>query len=301
MEKQSLDLSTNLAIATAKEEILLNAELENDNMTGSCVSEIRSKPFGTGPSVCSSVKPEGLLTDDPFVHLSTKGDEVTDVADLSIVTGQLSNISVSVMPVHPSICDSVVRPVCRMVETDTTSLAARTLSSTTSDTVHFPLRSGEGLQSHGLSKCHVAQADSRMHHSNPSVRTTPPFCHGSGTKMTVVCGDQVAQPHMDTDADRQKSSSTPFGGSSELLQASVETTRCGLNPSSPVFLPRHSDVQQVNGGGDSVHFCHVVDRTDCLCPGFQDGFVDGAVGSRFVNRVPGDYDTEWNQSWVCLW
>ena len=35
MEKQSLDLSTNLAIATAKEEILLNAELENDNMTES--------------------------------------------------------------------------------------------------------------------------------------------------------------------------------------------------------------------------------------------------------------------------
>ena len=75
MEKQSLDLSTNLAIATAKEEILLNAELDNDNMTGSCVSEVRSKPVGTGPSVCSSVKPEGLLTDDPSVHLSTKGDK----------------------------------------------------------------------------------------------------------------------------------------------------------------------------------------------------------------------------------
>ena len=159
MEKQTLDLSTNLAIATAKEQILLNVELDN-MMTGSCVSEFRSKPVGTGPSVCSSVKPEGLLTDDPSVHLSTKGDKVTDVADMSIVTGQLSNISVSVMPVHPSVCDSVVQPVCCMVETDTTSLAARTLSSATSDTVHFPLRSGEGLQSRGLGKCHVAQADS---------------------------------------------------------------------------------------------------------------------------------------------
>ena len=291
MEKQSLDLSTNLAIATAKEEILLNAELDNDNMTGSCVSEVRSKPVGTGPSVCSSVKPEGLLTDDPSVHLSTKGDKVTDVADMSIVTGQLSNISVSVLPVHPSVCDSVVQPVCRMVETDTTSLAARTLSSATSDTVHFPLRSGEGLQSRGLGKCHVAQADSRMHHSTPSVSTTPSFCHGSGTKMTVVCGDQVAQPHLDTGADRQKSSSTPVGGSGELLQASVGTSRCGLNPSSPVFRPRYSDVQQVNGAGDSVHFPHVVDRSDCLRPGFQDGFLDGAVGSRFVDRVPGDYGT----------
>ena len=291
MEKQSLDLSTNLAIATAKEEILLNAELDNDNMAGSCVSEVRSKPVGTGPSVCSSVKPEGLLTDDPSVHLSTKGDKVTDVADMSIVTGQLSNISVSVLPVHPSVCDSVVQPVCRMVETDTTSLAARTLSSATSDTVHFPLRSGEGLQSRGLGKCHVAQADSRMHHSTPSVSTTPSFCHGSGTKMTVVCGDQVAQPHLDTGADRQKSSSTPVGGSGELLQASVGTSRCGLNPSSPVFRPRYSDVQQVNGAGDSVHFPHVVDRSDCLRPGFQDGFLDGAVGSRFVDRVPGDYGT----------
>ena len=115
MEKQTLDLSTNLAIATVKEEILLNVELDNDMMTGSCVSEVRSKPVGTGPSVCSSVKPEGLLTDDPSVHLSTKGDKVTDVADMSIVTGQLSNISVSVMPVHPSVCDSVVQPVCCMV------------------------------------------------------------------------------------------------------------------------------------------------------------------------------------------
>ena len=50
-------------------------------------------------------------------------------------------------------------------------------------------------------------------------------------------------------------------------------------------------MQQVNGAGDSVHFCHVVDHSDCLRPGFQDGFLDGAVGSRFVDRVPGDYDT----------
>ena len=261
-------------------------------MTGSCVSEVRSKPVGTGPSVCSSVKPEGLLTDDPSVHLSIKGNKVTDVANMSIVTGQLSNISVSVMPVHPSVCDSVVQSVCRMVETDTTSLAVYTLSSATSDTVHFPLRSGEGLQSSGLGKFHVAQADSRMHHSTPSVSTTPSFCQGSGTKMTVVCGDQVAQPHMDTGADRQKSSSTLVGGSGELLQASVGTSRCGLNPSSPVFLPRHSDVQQVNGAGDSIHFPHVADRNDCLRPGFQDGFLDGAVGSRFE---------EWDQCWVYLW
>ena len=271
MEKHSLDLSTNLAIATAKEEILLNAELANDNMTGSCVSEVRSKPVGTGPSVCSSVKPEGLLTDDWSVHLSTKSDKVTDVADMSIVTGQLSNISVSVMPVLPSVCDSVVQPVCRMVETDTTSLAARTLSSATSDTVHFPLRSSEGLQSRVLGKCHVAQAESRMHHSTPSVSTTSSSCHATGTKMRVVCGDQVAQP--------------------QLLQASLGTSRCGLNPSSPVFLPRHRDVRQVNGAGDSVHSPRVVDHSDCLCPGFQDGFLDGAVGSRFVYRVPGDYDT----------
>ena len=223
MEKKTLDLSTNLDIATAKEEILLNVELDNDMMTGSCVSEVRSKPVGTGPSVCSSVKPEGLLTDDLSVHLSTKGDKLTDVADMSIVTGQLSNISLSVMTVHPSVCASVVQPVCRMVETDTTSLAAHTLSSATSYTVHFPLRSSEGLQSRGLGKCHVAQADSRMHHSTPSVSTTLSFCHGSGTEMTVVCGDQVAQPHMDTDADRHKSSSTPVGGSGELLQASVGT------------------------------------------------------------------------------
>ena len=234
---------------------------------------------------------EGLLTDDPPVHLSTKGDKVTDVADMSIVTGQLSNISVSVMPVHPSVCDSVVQPVCHMVETDTTCLAAHTLLSTTSDTVHFPLRSSEGLQLRGLGKCHVAQVGSRMHHSTPSVSTIPSFFHGSGTEMTVVCGDQVAQPHMDTGADRQKSSSAPVGGSGELLQALVGTSRCGLNPSSPVFLPRHSDVQQVNGAGDSVHFPHVVDRSDCLRSGFQDGFLDGAVGFRFVDRAPGDYDT----------
>ena len=37
--------------------------------------------------------------------------------------------------------------------------------------------------------------------------------------MTVVCGNQVAQPHMDTGADKQKSSTTPVGGSGELLQA----------------------------------------------------------------------------------
>ena len=64
-----------------------------------------------------------------------------------------------------------------------------------------------------------------------------------------------------------------------------------LNPSSPVFLPMHSDVQQVNGAGDSVHFCHVVDRSDCLHPGFQRGSLHGTVGSRFVDKVPGYYHT----------
>ena len=213
------------------------------------------------------------------------------------------NISLSVMPVHPSVCDSVFQPVCHMVETDTTSLVARTLSSTTSYTVHFPLRSGESLQSRGLGKCQVAQADSRLHHSTPSVSTTPSFCHGSGTKMTVVCGDQVAQPHVDTGADRHKSSSTPVGGSGELLQASVGTSCCGLNPSSHVFLPRHSDVQQVNGAGKSVQFPQVVDRSDCLhpwlvprwCSGFQVCW-QGARWLRHWCRFE-----EWYQNWVCLW
>ena len=70
--------------------------------------------------------------------------------------------------------------------------------------MHFPLPSGEGVQSRRLGKRHVAQANSRMHHSTPSVSTTPSFCHGSGTKMAVVCGDQVAQPHMDTDTHRNQ-------------------------------------------------------------------------------------------------
>ena len=181
MEKQSLDLFTSLVIATVKEEILLKAELDNDITTGSCVSEVRSKPVGTVPSA-----------------------KLTHVADMGIVTGQLSNISVSVVPVHPCVCDNVVQPVCRMAETDTTSLAVRKLSSTTLDTVHFPLRSSEGLQLRGLGNCHEAQVNSRMHHSTPSVSAEPSSCHGSGTKMTVVCRDQVAQPYTDTGTDRQK-------------------------------------------------------------------------------------------------
>ena len=64
MEKQSLDLFTSLAIATVKEEILLKAELDNDITTGSCVSEVRSKPVGTVPSA-----------------------KLTHVADMGIVTG----------------------------------------------------------------------------------------------------------------------------------------------------------------------------------------------------------------------
>ena len=73
MEKQSLDhLSTNLAITTAKEEILLNAELNHDSVSVLHVSGVIARPVGTGPSVCLSVKPDGLLSDDLSVHLSTK-------------------------------------------------------------------------------------------------------------------------------------------------------------------------------------------------------------------------------------
>ena len=82
-----------------------------------------------------SVKPDGLLNDDPYAHLSTKVDKV--VADMSIVTGQLSSISVSVMPLELSVCDSVIQPVCHMVETDTSSLAAHALSCIMSVMVHF--------------------------------------------------------------------------------------------------------------------------------------------------------------------
>ena len=155
MEKHSLDLK--FCHCHSKRGNFIECWVRNDNMTVSCVSEVRSKSVGTVPSVCLSVKPDGLLTDVPSVNLFNKvGEKLTDVADMRIVTGQLSNISVSVMPVHPSVCDSVVQPVCRMVETDTTSLAARTLSGTTSDTVHFPLRSDEGLQLRRLGKCHVS-------------------------------------------------------------------------------------------------------------------------------------------------
>ena len=50
-------------------------------------------------------------------------------------------------------------------------------------------------------------------------------------------------------------------------------------------------MQQVNGAGDSVHFHHVVYRNESLHPGFQDGSLDGTVGSKFVGRVTGDFDT----------
>ena len=46
---------------------------------------------------------------------------------------------------------------------------------------------------------------------------------------------------MNTGTDRQKSSSTSVSESGQLPQACVETMRSGLNPSSPVFLPRYSN------------------------------------------------------------
>ena len=146
-----------------------------------------------------------------MIHLSICPPKVivTDVADMSIVTGQLSNISVSVMPVHLSFCDSVIQPVCHAVDTDNTGTAARTLLCTTSDTVHFPLQRREDWQLRGLGKCHVAQVDSRMHHATLSVSTIPLSCHGSGTKMTAMCGDHITESHMNTGTGRQKSSSTP--------------------------------------------------------------------------------------------
>ena len=292
MQKESLELTTNLAIATAKEEVLLDVELAKEfsvlshdktHQVSLHVSQ-SERPADTSPSVhvdhMHLSVPSNLTSTSvhPAVTVNTVRSQI-DGGGPAIVVGQDVNVTSSDLSVHQSVlgqlsdAQSVSHTDPKTVTRSVPDIVSDRVSVATShfaDGMSTQLRRSDAGEFSGGSQQH---SEDLGHHG---VSTTPSPCHG--TKMTVAFDDNVAQVHTHTDLYH---SSSGFSASPVTLPTGLTSTpidsRNGLNPASPVFIPAMRRMQ-ANGAGDSVH-C-----SDVVCP--RSGFQEQSPGVIVMDRRP---------------
>ena len=311
MQKESLELTTNLAIATAKEEVLLDVELAKEF---SVLSHDKTHPVSlhvsqsersadTSPSVhVDNVHlsvPSNLTSTSvrPAVTVNTVRSQIGGGGP-AIVVGQDVNITSSDLSVHQSIL-SQLSDAQSVSHTDLKTVT-RTVPDIVSDRVsvatsHFTdgmptqsRRSDAGEFTGGSQQ----RSEDLGHHG---VSTTHSPCHG--TRMTVAFDDNVAQVHNHSDLYHSRSVTT-FSATPVMLPTGSTSTPIdshnGLNPASPVFIPAMRGMQ-ANGAGDFVH-C-----SDVVCP--RSGFQEQSPGVVVMAKLFTCWDRfcEWVQAWISLW
>ena len=293
IQKESLELTTNLAIATAKEQVLLDVELAKEfsvlshdktHQVSLHVSQ-PERPADTSPSVhvdhMHLSVPSNLTSTSvrPAVTVNTVRSQI-DGGGPAIVVGQDVNVTSSDLSVRQSVLGQLSDVFKSVSHTDPKTVT-RSVPDIVSDPVsvatsHFAdgmstqLRRSDAGEFTGRSQ---QRSEDLGHHG---VSTTPSPSHG--TKMTVAFDDNLAQVH--THSDFYHNSSV-FSASPVTLPTGSTSTPIdsgnGLDPASPVFIPAMRGMQ-ANGAGDSVH-C-----SDVVCP--RSGFQEQSPGVVVMDTRP---------------
>ena len=294
MQNEFLELTTNLAIATAKEEVLLDVELarkfsvlshDKTHQVSLPVSQ-SERPADTSPSVhvdhVHLSVPRNLTSTSfrPAVTVNTVRSQI-DGGGPAIVVGQDVNVTSSDL----SVCQSVFGQLsdAQSVSHTDSKTVTRSVPDIVSDRVsvatsHFAdgmptqLRRSDAGEFTGGSQ---QRSEDLGHHG---VSTTPSPCHG--TRMTVAFDDNVAQVHTHSDLYHSRSVTT-FSAIPVMLPTGSTSTpidSCnGLNSASPVFIPAMRGMQ-ANGAGDCAS-C-----SDVVCP--HSGFQDQSPGVVIMDTRP---------------
>ena len=292
MQKESLELTTNLAIATAKEEVLLDVELarafsvlshDKTHQVSLPVSQ-SERPADTSPSVhVDHVRlsvPSNLTSTfvRPAVTVNTVRSQI-DGGGPAIVVRQDVNVTSSDLSVRQSVlgqlsdAQSVSHTDPKTVTRSVPDIVSDRVSVATShfaDGMPTQLRRSDAGEFTGGSQ---QRSEDLGHHG---VSTTPSPCHG--TRMTVAFDDNVAQVH--THSDLYHNSSVFSASPVTLPTGSTPTpidSRNGLNPASPVFIPAMRGMQ-ANGASDCAR-CY-----DVVCP--RSGFQDQSPGVVIMDTRP---------------
>ena len=294
MQKEFLELTTNLAIATAKEEVLLDVELarkfsvlshDKTHQVSLPVSQ-SERPADTSPSVhvdhMHLSVPSNLTSTSfrPAVTVNTVRSQI-DGGRPAIVVGQDVNVTSSDLSVRKSVlgqlsdAQSVSHTDPKTVTRSVPDIVSDRVSVSTlpfADGMPTQLRRSDAGEFTGGSQ---QRSEDLGHHG---VSTTPSPCHG--TRMTVAFDDNVAQVHTHSDLYHSRSVTT-FSAIPVMLPTGSTSTpidSCnGLNPASPVFIPVMRGMQ-ANGAGDCAS-C-----SDVVCP--HSGFQDQSPGVVIMDTRP---------------
>ena len=290
MQRESLELTTNLAIATAKEEVLLDVELAKEfsvlshdktHPVSLHVSQ-SERPADNSPSVhVDNVHlsvPSNLTSTSvrPAVTVNTVRSQI-DGGGPAIVVGQDVNVTSSDLSVRQSIL-SQLSDAQSVSHTDLKTVPDIVSDRVSVATWHFTdgmptqsRRSDAGEFTGGSQQ----RSEDLGHHG---VSTTHSPCHG--TRMTVAFDDNVAQVHNHSDLYHSRSVTTFSASPVTLPTGSTSTpidSRNGLNPASPVFIPAMCGMQ-ANGAVDFVH-C-----SDVVCP--RSGLQEQSPGVVVMDTRP---------------
>ena len=286
MQKESLELTTNLAIATAKEEVLLDVELAREfsvlshdktHQVSLPVSQ-SERPAVTSPSV--HVDHVHLSVPSNLTSTSVRRAVTVNIVRSqidgggpAIVVGQDVNVTSSDLSVRQSVLGQLsdAQSVSHTdPKTVTCSDQVSVATSHFTDGMPTQLRRSDAGEFTGGSQ---QRSEDLGHHG---VSTTPSPYHG--TRMTVAFDDDVDQVH--THSDLYHNSSVFSASPVTLPTGSTSTpidSRNGLNPASPVFIPAMRGMQ-ANGAIDSVR-C-----SDVVCP--RSGFQEQSPGAVFMDTRP---------------
>ena len=321
LEKESLELSTKIAVATAKEELLLDVKAEGSDILShthsqssyskhsadvrpvigqatSLADDVRLKSMSVsvgsskhGFDAKSLISQAAGLVDDVCVESSFEMDDVSVSRDQSKTQSEVINACSNL----PSQFDLARRAV-KFMESDSVAPSSPIVgensqfSSSSLDSritaTHDVVSTSALLRTHGIS----LNTYDTISHTQDYMNTTVSSCHGKSPLMATV--ESVSVNSLNGNIARSSyTEHIPHLQHTDHVQrtSTPVTSMQRLNPESPIFVPQDSASVLLNGAGNQeLHspLPHTCDQQD-----FQTTYVLGGPELRHNVRYLNSHAT----------